>query len=71
MPVIYFEEKSVNIFKLLAVFEFYCNFCSFQISEKKEIPKFVRKMENLETVEKKTVKFEVEVTGKPKPHVTW
>ena len=39
--------------------------------EKKEVPKFVRKLENIETVEKKTVKFEAEVSGKPKPHVTW
>lgn len=41
------------------------------LTEKKEVPKFVRKMENIDTIEKQTVTFEVEVTGKPKPHVTW
>jgi len=44
---------------------------AFCVTEKKEIPKFIRKLENIDTIEKQTVTFEAEVIGKPKPHITW
>lgn len=40
-------------------------------TEKREPPKFVKKLETHEVVETETVRMEVQVTGKPKPHVTW
>ena len=46
-------------------------FSILYFTEKKETPKFVKKMENIDTIEKQTVTFETEVVGKPKPHVTW
>ena len=40
-------------------------------TEKREPPKFVKKLETYEVVETETIRMEVQVTGKPKPHVTW
>jgi hypothetical protein len=37
----------------------------------KDSPKFVRKLDTVNVVENDTAILEVEVTGKPKPHVTW
>ncbi|KAJ8319891.1 hypothetical protein KUTeg_001478 [Tegillarca granosa] len=41
------------------------------VEEKKESPKFVKKLENKDVVEKNKLVLEVEVTGRPKPTVTW
>ncbi|GFS00818.1 titin [Elysia marginata] len=41
------------------------------VEEKKEVPKFIKKMETIETVENNPASFSVVVSGKPKPHVTW
>lgn len=43
----------------------------YDILEKKESPKFVKKLENKDVVEKNKLILEVEVTGRPKPTVTW
>ncbi|RUS90390.1 hypothetical protein EGW08_001885 [Elysia chlorotica] len=41
------------------------------VDEKKEVPKFIKKMETVETVENNSASFTVVVSGKPKPHITW
>lgn len=41
------------------------------LSEKKESPKFTKKLDTLEALETETVRLEVIVTGRPKPQVTW
>lgn len=43
----------------------------FVFTEKRESPKFIRKLENVDVVEKDSATLEVEISGKPKPQVTW
>ena len=38
---------------------------------KKEIPKFIKKPENVECLEFEDASFETTITGKPKPEVSW
>lgn len=66
---IYWSNISVDNFssiplKALLVF-------MFGFTEKKESPKFVKKLETYEVLETETIRMEVQVTGKPKPHITW
>ncbi len=42
-----------------------------EISVKKEIPKFIKKPENVECMEFDDVRFETTISGKPEPTVEW
>ena len=41
------------------------------LPEKREIPKFLRKPSNIESLEFEDIKFQTSVTGKPVPEITW
>lgn len=43
----------------------------FSVIERKESPKFVKKLDNYEIDELDEARFEVIVTGRPKPNVVW
>ena len=43
----------------------------FIFSEKREIPKFLRKPDNIESLEFEDIKFQTCVTGKPIPEIAW
>ena len=44
---------------------------SLYFAEKREIPKFLRKPDNVESLEFEDVKFQTCVTGKPIPEIAW
>ena len=55
---------------VLKKFELYfCFVCEFAV--KKEMPKFLKKPDPLEKMEYTSGTFITEVSGKPKPEVTW
>jgi len=45
--------------------------CIFRAAAKKEMPKFLKKPDNVECLEFDNVTFETAVSGKPEPTVEW
>ena len=73
VPVMHFREMIQQVL----LNKKYQNYVKYQIygiypfAVKKEMPKFLKKPDNVECLEYEDIRFDTLVTGKPKPEVTW